>query len=440
MNSEILYLINSSFRLVILSVTSMGVQFYVMNTILHRRHSLCALGMILIEKVILQIVVIHSVITYYYSGEEWLVILNSVVMWTHAILSYVAFCWTFDDDFLKIAAVSVLAEIPPGFFSIISIACVNILEGREDIWELTDVFRLPDLLFPVVVVFMTVLFCRILRPYLKKIREYKIIHRKIGWSIFVIYVIVASLSNYSSWKTLKKVNYIMILYYCLTIAVAVVFIRRYNRNVKREKEFLDTSQGLLETQYHIVQDQIREMENSQHIIDKQMEEITKLDKIEEKTIAEYLKQLKNNYEGIRAGIFCNDWMVDALLCSQERLFFQKGMCLDCHMQGYERGIIEEQDIVQILTLLLEYAAKIGEPDDKNDGSKNDGSKNEVFLQAARIRNQLVIEMSTMMYSSRKFPEKKIRPFIRKYEGDMMKLGDKEKFHIVLTLKIQKITK
>lgn len=48
-------------------------------------------------------------------------------------------------------------------------------------------------------------------------------------------------------------------------------------------------------------------------------------------IAAYLAGLRRNFEEIQAGMYCSDWM-----------------------QDYQRGKIEEEDLVQIFLILLNY--------------------------------------------------------------------------------------
>lgn len=432
MDTELLHLLRVSIRVTIITITNISMQVYVTNVILKRKHSFWGLGMMTAEKVIIQVILIHTILTYYYAGEKWLIAFNSIILWTHAVVAYAAFCWTFDADILKVAVITGAGEIPISFLGGMILACANLLEGKEDVWTMSAEFQLLDLLIPVLEISLTVLSCWVLRPYLKKLGEHKIVHRKIWWATFITYVAGASMTQYSSWKTLELVNYFEIGYYFLMVAVAIFLVRRHSQNTRREQEFLKVQQNLMEVHYFIVQDQIQKMEKNQKIIDRQMEEIQNLDTIESANIASYLEQLKSNYAEIRAGIYCSDWMVDALLCSQERAFSQKGMKLDCRMQGYNRGMIEEKDVVQVLTILLEYAAKASESDGET-------GENEVILQAARVKNQLVMELNVKEGRKVKFPELKMNPYIRMYSGNVMILHNEKNIRIVVMMKIDELS-
>lgn len=426
MNVNVLHLISVSFRIAIVSVTNISMQAYLTGKILKRRHSYWGFIIMMVEKVLIYSILIRTICNFYFEGEKWLMVINDIAIWTHCLFAYAVYCWTFEGDILKIAVIASVGEIPISLLCETSLAFVNLLEGRANVWTFGEEFQLADLLIPVIEISLVVLICRILKTYLKKIAVRQIMHRRIWWFAFITYIVGASMTQYTSWKTMEETNYFAIGYYVFLVSASVFLVRRYHKRIQGKRDFLKVQQSLMEIHYRIIQEQIQKMEENKILIDRQMEEIQSLQWIEKTTIASYMEQLKNNYFRIQAGIYCDDWLIDAFLCSQESIFCRKGMRLECYLQGYDRGDIEEKDVVKILTILLDYAVKIGEPSEKI-------GEQEIILKAARVKNQLVMELYTKAERKGIFPKQKLQSYIRSYKGDLMIQQMEDDWHIVITL-------
>ena len=82
-----------------------------------------------------------------------------------------------------------------------------------------------------------------------------------------------------------------------------------------------------------------------------------ISEINQEKLWRYMRDLKEKYEAIQTGIYCNDWLVDGVLYSMSRFCREHGMKIIFSFQTYDRGKIAEEDIAEIIYQLLTYGAK-----------------------------------------------------------------------------------
>lgn len=185
----------------------------------------------------------------------------------------------------------------------------------------------------------------------------------------------------------------------------------------------------MEMHYEVVQKQIYQMESSQKTIDAQMHEIGKIEE-EMKGCAEarrkisaYLAGLQQSYESLCAGMYCDDWMLDAVLYTQSELLKRQGINFDCSMQDYERGSIAEADLVKIFLALLDFAI----------GANQKQQKDKVQLKAASVRNQLIIEFVSGCERGYRLSRRIFSPYIERYQGTVEIKREAHKLRFMLAL-------
>ena len=161
----------------------MAVAVFTISVILEKRRSFLGIGIFLEGKILVQIILLNSILPYFYGDAQWLLILNSLCSLTMAVLLYVMYCYTFQGEFLKIAVAAWIGELTTAFFGYFSLAVINQAAGRENIWTAEDNFLPMDLLFPVVDLALLAVFFHFAGPALRKLRNYQFRHRKVLWEI-----------------------------------------------------------------------------------------------------------------------------------------------------------------------------------------------------------------------------------------------------------------
>ena len=101
-----------------------------------------------------------------------------------------------------------------------------------------------------------------------------------------------------------------------------------------------------------------------------------------------MENLKEKYEAIQAGIYCNDWLVDGVLYHMAEFCIENGIAASFYFQKYDRGYISEEDISEIIYQLLAYGVResLRCREEKRDSRS-------LFLQAEAVRNQLILNAS-----------------------------------------------
>ena len=169
------------------------------------------------------------------------------------------------------------------------------------------------------------------------------------------------------------------------------------------------------------------MENCQRLIDDQMKEIEESKNLSRGKTAAYLEQLKQSYEETRAGMYCDDWSVDALLYCQSEMARAQGIAAEYSLSEYSRGNIPEEELVHILFRLFEYGIKANQKVEQEREKK-------ISLRMGGVLNQLVIEFSTAVEEKNLPSGRQLRKCVREYHGNLMVEGQKNERKFIVLLK------
>ena len=189
---------------------------------------------------------------------------------------------------------------------------------------------------------------------------------------------------------------------------------------------------------YFVRRQIRSMEQEQEKIDAQMQKITAMAAIRreekgnadahEERIRRYLDTLRDKFDKIQAGIYCQDYLLDSVLCHMAQKCQKKGIKESFLFQKYDRGTISENDLSEILFQILDYCVR--ECIAYREKNGNQGQSPFVFLCAAAVKNQLLMEFSCCSAKSERRIKRELKravmPLLIPYHGDLEKEEGNEK--------------
>lgn len=448
MESEVRYLLATSVRLLMITGmnTAMAVFFY--DMMLEKRRSLRSLVYYLMGKTFFYGMLVQYILRYYYGEEQWMQIILVLSTWLFAVLSFAMVYRTFQGGLLKIMIVCDLGEIAALFVSFPVLACFNLLEGKEELWMIADPFRLMDLAVPVVDTILILLIYHFMAPLFGRFRKYELRHRKMLWILVVGYVLLANMAVITSYDKMVVLVSVNVAVSCVSVFLIFSAIIRHQRRLKERRKFLAVQQEALRMHYAVIENQIHEMEKNQRRIDNQMEEISRIKDAAsaDGKIAAYLQELKKNYDGIHLGIYCDDWMIDAMLCAQNSVLKRQGIKFACSMQECDIGKIEEQDFIQFILKLLDLGAEMNQKADPP-GEKR------VYLGVSAVKNQLMIQFLTTCgneiqisktdIKKTRMLKKMFREYLEKYQGDVdvqkkETVGTKrELWELQLTMRLQR---
>ena len=410
-------------RLFLFAMTNMMGATFIIGKVEERRQSYWKIAIFWAIKVFIQIVMCNYVLVVLYGETEWLGTLRLIVAWIYAILVYVAYCWMFKGDPLHIAIVAFIADLIVSFTGLVSIAFVNLIRGNADIWLLIDKFQITDIFMPIIFSIIVGGVCKISSSILEKLKKWEPKHKKILWTIFVLYIFGASLSNLDSYQEMTLSIVMGIILYGVAVIVFAMIAIKYGNKLEKEQRALQLKQRMMESHYEIMQGQIQRIEKSREVIAWQMEDIlkTKDQTYKDGKIKQYLEQLKEDYEEIRAGVFCDNWMVDAVICSQKEQLMQKGITLECAIHGLELKKIQEQDFIQLLIILFSYVEEVSE-------------NSTVRISIKGIKNQLMIEYELPANKKEVQIKRRLDSYIKKYDGSILVYEEEQRVRVVIMLK------
>ena len=329
----------------------------------------------------------------YYPGELWSATLQTAVSSVLGVVTMFIMIATYQNEILKVIFAALLGEIYFTLVEMLAVVGVNGLEGKTDLLLIYDRLQPMDLLIPVLFGTGIVLLKLFGGRWLARYRDVRIRRRQLFWFAIVAYFIVAQtngmivIGQEAGLVTATGMPFIGIAV-LLVVLLGLVY-RDYRRQVRGESRFLSTQFQLLQTHYESIRTQMQRMEMCQKLVDKQMKEIVRrgenvaatencdsckdtaavaasCNEVAEsgqqrkEVILRYLDDLRNEYQNISAGMYCQDWMVDAVLYTQIRAAKERGIKVDCNVQGYPCGAVSQERLAQLLYSLFEFGMQENE--------------------------------------------------------------------------------
>lgn len=329
----------------------------------------------------------------YYPGELWSATLQTAVSSVLGVVTMFLMIATYQNESLKVIFAALLGEIYFTLVEMLAVVGVNGLEGKTDLLLIYDRLQPMDLLIPVLFGTGIVLLKLFGGRWLARYRDVRIRHRQLFWFAIVAYFIVAQtngmivIGQEAGLVTATGMPFIGIAV-LLVVLLGLVY-RDYRRQVRGESRFLSTQFQLLQTHYESIRTQMQRMEMCQKLVDEQMAEIVRrgedvaatascdpckdtaavaarCNEVAEsgqqrkEVILRYLDDLRNEYQNISAGMYCQDWMVDAVLYTQIRAAKERGIKVDCNVQGYQCGAVSQERLAQLLYSLFEFGMQENE--------------------------------------------------------------------------------
>ena len=329
----------------------------------------------------------------YYPGELWSATLQTAVSSVLGVVTMFIMIATYQNEILKVIFAALLGEIYFTLVEMLAVVGVNGLEGKTDLLLIYDRLQPMDLFIPVLFGTGIVLLKLFGGRWLARYRDVRIRHRQLFWFAIVAYFIIAQtngmivIGQEAGLVSATGMPFIGIAV-LLVVLLGLVY-RDYRRQVRGESRFLSTQFQLLQTHYESIRTQMQRMEMCQKLVDKQMKEIVRrgenvaatencdsckdtaavaasCNEVAEsgqqrkEVILRYLDDLRNEYQNISAGMYCQDWMVDAVLYTQIRAAKERGIKVDCNVQGYQRGAVSQERLAQLLYSLFEFGMQENE--------------------------------------------------------------------------------
>ena len=423
-------------RMVLLSITGQVIGLIILRWLLGKGRKVWRYIVFLMGRSIFTIYFWYG-LNLYAPNAPWARMLRIAVACVLSILMCFFTICTYPEEHLKSLFAVLISEAVISVICIPSFALANWLEGKQDLFEMYSRMQLPDLLLlPLGAAGLAVLW--LLGGFLiRRYREFHIHHRQLFWLLFFFYFIVGQLS--AVFDVIEQNGAVLgfgVAFLALAAMLAAFLFlsyRDYRRQVRQEQQFLTMQFQLLQNHYQSIQTQMSRMEACQKLVDAQMAEIMKLEsdmiseanseqlatasngsfQAEKKsgtcsraTILQYLTDLREEYQNIRAGMYCRNWMIDAVLYTQIGMAKEHGIAVDCQVQNFSCDTVSQEKLARLLFELLDFGIRENE-------QPRSGNERYMHIQIQNIVHQTAIAFKTVAGVQRR----KVRRWVRRTEKE-----------------------
>ena len=431
-------------RMVLLSITGQVIGLIVLRWLLGKGRNVERYILFLVGKAIFTIYFWYG-LNLYAPNETWAQMLRVTVSCVLSVLMCFLTIRTYPEEHLKSLFAVLISEAVVSVICIPSCALANWLEGKQDLFEMYSRLQLPDLLLlPLGAAGLAVLWLMggfLIRRY----REVHIHHRQLFWLMFFLYFIVGQLS--AVFDVIEQngaaLGFGVAFLTLAAMLAAFLFLsyRDYRRQVRQEQQFLTMQFQLLQNHYQSIQTQMSRMEACQKLVDAQMAEIMKMEadmtseaNAEQSTnvwnssasaeknqeneagcqasetkrakVLQYLVDLREEYQNIRAGMYCRNWMIDAVLYTQIGIAKEHGIAVDCQVQNFSCDTVSQEKLARLLFELLDFGVRENE-------QPRSGNERYMHIQIQNIVHQTAIAFKTVAGVQRR----KVRRWVRRTEKE-----------------------
>lgn len=243
-----------------------------------------------------------------------------------------------------------------------------------------------------------------LKPMMHFYRNYQLKHPR--WWLYLGLLAIFSRFYTNFYVALPRGTYRMTADLLLGNTAAMLLMIVLRKRAKLQKQVYLQQQRSVEMHLEMLREQAAWVMDSRAQLEEQIAVMESLPQKEQAALAEaYLNELKTQYHTFLAGIRCKDPLVDALLCYWELVCRQKGISTEFSLQQYDRGKLEEQEIVILLLILFDGAV--------HNCLKNT-SQGHVALSMIGIKGQFFLEMHHS--GKQKLAGEGIRPVVKRHDG------------------------
>lgn len=359
---------------------------YILPTILGIRFIIYNVGLLLIAN-------------HFYGGQEWFKLMMSTIASasTFLVMFLTAFLWK-----------EQLAKVLLAF-------CLCDFGGTAIVYEVPSWGFAPIINAVLSVVIFFIIY-KIITPLLKKYRNYRIRHPYICSELLILLILSGWLSNFlyisieDSMAAQDTMLHKMGIYFtAMVLIVVTIGFLIYSVQLSGRKRQLIYATEQMENYYSKVDTQIKELREFRQDVEAGFGKIIKIEKNgtkkeKQQSILSYIEHLQQRYQSINNIFFCQDYIVDGLLCDFKVSRDKQQRKTDILFQNYDRGKIKQEEIVQILLSLM----------------NNTKEAEEVSLHAAAVKNQLILTLTVIMKYEKTASKTMngINKYLRKYDGTL----------------------
>lgn len=430
MNGEFINLLSICLHIIIFNTAGLSASVLIVCTLLPSKRSIKILIFFFIARTLVIYIGIRVFIKHYYEAADWYPFLDKSAVTIFSALMLLMFYYVFDTDFFKLYLATSLAEIIVSLPLELTFLSAGFILNTDRYRQIFSEFTYWD--FPVVIAYLLLFTClyKFLKPFLKKYRLWEMKHKRFWAVIIFVYILIAFSIPLSGMANYFYESYIMALISFVVISITVLYIHRSNHLLRTEFNYLNTQLYLIECYLPQLRSQIEQMESSHTVIDAQMREITgsAANQINNSRIKAYLAEIQQAYKHIKAGIYCDNWLVDSVLCYENNIMEQEKISFSCSVQ-LSSSLFSQmytKRFTQILLVVLNWSI------DEN-RQISDIKHRFIRLQISQLQNQQILLLETPSGKKHRLKNKSMRRCLVQYQGKIMQEYHSQYTRTIITL-------
>lgn len=396
----------------------------IMNTALIRKHSLWLLLGVIESRLFLVYLGFDYLLGQTYRGTIWWAVIYFVLALFYNIVIFIAFSYTFEGSFHKIALAIIFGETIPVVFVNDVLAFLNLIitDGRMSNYYVA--FDKVYFLLPILSNVFFFLCYYFVRPFLIKYRSYEVKYPKFVFALFTVYFTVGLFSGITDFpngdmKTAEALIIKIFFLGTLSLLVCLYLFQSGVRGEQKENAVLKQKRELVMKQYQELQKQADSVSRRADMAKREKALLSRLDKEgrDDDEIREYLSELRGQYNAGMVGMYSDDLILDAIFCKYHELCAAKGVTDDFSAWDY-RGKGDNSGLYYAVNGLLELGFE--------ESSQQDDTKRFLFLHIATSANMSVIDFRCATNGIRRNKRRKFETAVKEAGGEFLwKPGENE---------------
>ncbi|MDO4555611.1 MAG: hypothetical protein Q4B70_10735 [Lachnospiraceae bacterium] len=355
---------------------------------------------------------------------------NVFIEIVYSVCQYLLFIHFFEDNAMKTILASFMGEFLAVFLLGINI---SILSGfKENGWETMYPYKMGIrwlFLIPLMAItFFIIHLC--IHRILEKFRDIQLKHTKI-WALllafFIVYAVIVSRLTSENIQWFLSGGYFAVNIACMALILFVatwIFVEQGHR-MKQEREYLMQMNEMLKEEYETLKKQISyinaERENTENIM---LDLEHKNSAVDSGRAKAYLAYLKEEHKKLSAGMYCDDYVLDAILTYAKRRCRQEAVDVHFAAQKFSSENHTEVSQEQIYSIVLNLI-ELGLWENSHAGT----NRNYLSLKIASVKNYTIIQMlclatnkdRNMIRNLQKTVEKENGTFQQKKKGEQKEI-------------------
>lgn len=340
-----------------------------------------------------------------------------------SIVSFIVQCLFWDGEIAKVGISALVVDFFSGFCMLTSVVVCNMLSGRPYEATYQTVLR-PDSLS--MALGCLVVFAILSRPFLSVARWFQrreLRHPHLWEAVAILAIAFATAVRLTEQKDVTIMMTLLIVCLGITLVAAGVYFSRRMRSARIRKEILLRTRSLLEGYNSAITKQVSSLKANRRLLEQYEQDLNRLTRDSETDrLAEHLRKMRERFDQLRYGHYCNDPTVDAILSVYARRFREEGFDPNFSAAGFRSTGPTSAEVAQ---LLLSWGYRV---------CTRGATRNGMVMFSIRIAaNQTVYRLTIPVLPGRRFSKRPLQAYCSDGSSTLLEKKENGRYQVLVML-------